>query len=319
MASPIDNIFEKIFGTMPIKTGTAFELLAAIATFVIEESDGVRHDAFINGAQSGTRYQIDVLQHRQDAVTMGEAKDYSAGGKKVGRPDLQKLAGALVDLPDISEGIFWSATDYSTPARKYAERADAMIGKKIQLRGLRESTECDEHGFVKTIRITGTYHIPQLNEATWEVHYTPDACKALLSTVAGEASKNLIIEAELEGFYDAQGNLKSTLYELTRKGYGVIGEDGVCRCCYWLPDHYIQVNGILASIRGLEYRLPYKTQTTVIEITDNSTNRLVVLDETGQPMAILTDEQLRKFSFDDQGNLIIPHEWGDRSARRQDA
>ena len=43
---------------------------------------------------------------------MVEAKDYSIEGKKVGRGDIQKQAGALNDLP-IKQGIFASAIDYT--------------------------------------------------------------------------------------------------------------------------------------------------------------------------------------------------------------
>ncbi|WP_396126071.1 restriction endonuclease [Cytobacillus firmus] len=51
---------------------------------------------------------------------MGEAKDYTVQGNKVGRPDIQKLGGAFGDLKDIKEGLFFSATDYTKPAIKYA-------------------------------------------------------------------------------------------------------------------------------------------------------------------------------------------------------
>lgn len=43
--------------------------------------------------------------------TMVESKDYTIDDRKVGRPDLQKLQGALTDLPQIKDGIFTSATD----------------------------------------------------------------------------------------------------------------------------------------------------------------------------------------------------------------
>ena len=60
MASPIDELYQMIFGSMPTKAGTAFERLAAIATYVTEEAGDVTHDAALNGAHSGSRYQIDV-------------------------------------------------------------------------------------------------------------------------------------------------------------------------------------------------------------------------------------------------------------------
>ena len=40
---------------------------------------------------------------------MVESKDYTIDDRKVGRPDLQKLQGALTDLPQIKDGIFTSA------------------------------------------------------------------------------------------------------------------------------------------------------------------------------------------------------------------
>jgi hypothetical protein len=80
----------------------------------------------------------------------------------------------------------------------------------------------------------------------------------------------------------------------------------VSRGCYWLPGHYVRANGILASICGLEYEIPYEIHTTTFEITDNSTYRLVVLDEKGAPVRILTDEKLREFNFNPEGRLVVP-------------
>jgi hypothetical protein len=141
MPSPIDDLYKMIFGSAPTKPRTAFERLAAIATYVTEENGDVTHDAALKGAYSNSRYQIDVLHQRAETKTMGEAKDYTDRGGKVGRPDLQKLAGALRDLPDVAKGVFWSATDYTKPARQYAEAAKDIAGKEILLRGLRGSTD----------------------------------------------------------------------------------------------------------------------------------------------------------------------------------
>lgn len=305
MASPIDELYKMVFGSAPIKAGTAFERLAAIATYVTEEDGDVTHDAALTGAYSGSRYQIDVLHQSTAEKTMAEAKDYSDRGGKVGRPDLQKLAGALIDLPDVTKGVFWSATDYTKPARQYAQAAKTMTGKEIHLRGLRESTNLDEHGFIKTIRVTGTYHIAKLNEAIWTVHWSPQGRARLLSR-ASENETTIEVTAIIEDLFDSNGDKITSIFELTSGGYGEIGEDGVSRGCYWLHGHYVRANGVLASILGLEYEIPYASHTTSFEITDNSTYRLAVLDETGTPVRILTDEKLREFAFDTQGRLIIP-------------
>jgi hypothetical protein len=92
MASPIEQLYLSIYGELPQKSGTAFERLASIAMYLLEGGK-VRHDAKLRGQFSKTLYQLDV--HHQpddgDKATMGEAKDYSDRGAKVGRGDLQKL------------------------------------------------------------------------------------------------------------------------------------------------------------------------------------------------------------------------------------
>jgi hypothetical protein len=107
------------------------------------EGGKVRHDAKLRGQFSKTLYQLDV--HHQpnpgEMATMGEAKDYSDRGAKVGRGDLQKLAGALPDLAEVKGGAFFSATGFTSPAKKYAEAASTLTGgKDISLYELTPST-----------------------------------------------------------------------------------------------------------------------------------------------------------------------------------
>lgn len=305
MPSPIDELYHLIFGTLPTKAGTAFERLAAIATYVTEEQGNVIHDAALKGAYSGSRYQVDVLHQHSEAKSMGEAKDYSDRGGKVGRPDLQKLAGALVDLPDVARGIFWSATDYTKPARLYAQASEAMAGKEILLRGLRASTPFDEQGFVKTICVKGIFQIPKLDQAIWTIHWSSEGRARLLALIPdGETS--IEINGIIEDIFNSNGDRITSITDLTLGGYGDMGEDEVSRGCYWLPGHYVMTNGVLTSICGLEYEIPYEIHTTSFEVTDSSKYRLVVLDENSTPVRILTDEKLRKFNFDSEGRLIAP-------------
>ncbi len=306
MPSPIDDLYQLIFGDLPKKAGTAFERLAAIATFVEKEAGNVTHDAALKGAGSGSNYQIDVLHQVADETTMGEAKDYSYRGGKVGRADLQKLAGALLDLPAVDRGVFWSATNYTNPAKRYAKASREMLpGKEILLRGLRESTPEDEQGFVKTIRVRGTYTIPKLHESNWTTHWTAEGYAKLLALIP-EGQNSLETGGIIDDIFDAGGNPITSIFELTSKGYGVIGEDKVARACYWLPGHYVQTNGILVPIYGIEYEVPHEIHVRTFEITDDSTYRFVVLDENNAAVRILTDENLRKFSFDAAGQLIVP-------------
>lgn len=44
MPSPIDKIYEEIFGYLPDKAGTAFERLASIASYLLSEGDVTHPD-----------------------------------------------------------------------------------------------------------------------------------------------------------------------------------------------------------------------------------------------------------------------------------
>lgn len=107
MSSPIDLLFEDMFGNKPNKDGTAYEILSAAVMKLLEENALVKHDEKLKGTFSNTFYQLDVLIQQEARKEMGEAKDYTKKGSKVGRPDLQKLAGALIDLSEVDGGVFF--------------------------------------------------------------------------------------------------------------------------------------------------------------------------------------------------------------------
>lgn len=302
MSSPIDKIFEDIFGYKPQKDGTAFEQLSAIAMHILDGGD-VIHDDKLRGDFSDTLYQIDVHHKSQDTASMGEAKDYTKKQGKVGRGDLQKLGGALPDLKNIDEGAFFSATGYTKPAIKYADNAGSMLGKPITLYGLRPSTELDEQGFIKTIVITMHLIIPHPQEAKWLPHITKNGQEALKALLK-EGESTLQYQLRLENFFDSKGNAILTLQDLTSGSYGEIHQDtGKSHACYLLTQHYIEINGVLAEIYGLEYELPYGRTSQEIRITDDSEHRFVLLDQNGEVLKFITDEELRKYEFDENGNL----------------
>jgi len=72
---------------------------------------------------------------------------------------------------------------------------------------------------------------------------------------------------------------------------------------YVLKDHYIDIDGVLAEINGLEYEIPYIYHTDEIRITDDSEHRFVLRDGEGNVLKILTDKMLREYSFGEDGTL----------------
>ncbi|MGB7390739.1 hypothetical protein [Marinomonas sp.] len=302
MASPIDKIFEEIFECEPKKSGTAFEQLAAIATHMLEGGDVV-HDDKLRGHFSETLYQLDIHHKSNSSSTMGEAKDYSIRNSKVGRGDLQKLGGALPDLVNVDSGTFFSATGYTKPALKYAESTEKMLGKPITLYGLRPGTEVDEEGFIKTIVITIEIHMPMPEKAKWLPHIT-ESGQSALKVLLKDGQDKIEYKMGLSCFYDSIGREILSLQELTSHGYGVTNADtDMSHACFVLKDHFIDINGVMAEIHGLEYELPYNTFTQELRITDDSGHRFVLLDKDGKVIKFLTDKKLREFEFDDTGKL----------------
>lgn len=303
MPSPIDELYKEIFGIDPGKSGAAFERLAAIATYLMSEGDVV-HDDKLRGQFSNTLYQLDIHNKLANGSVMGEAKDFSERAKKVGRADLQKLGGALPDLKDINSGLFFSATNYTGPARKYAKSAQKIVGKPIQLWELRPGTEEDENGFIKTIYIQILINSPDHQGLKMTAHFTKEgelSLKKFLNTNKGNVSH---VENVTE-FFDENGNTKTTLYNLTSLGFGASNlETGKSHGCYWLKNHYMKINESLFEIKGIEYEVPYKTEKVELRITDDSGHRFVLVDEDGNVSRFLTDDVLKQFKFDEDGRVI---------------
>lgn len=307
MASPIENIFEDIFGTLPNKSGTAYEQLAAIAMHLLDEGC-VKHDARLRGQFSDTVYQLDVHhQSKENGIsTMGEVKDYSEQGSKVGRGDLQKLGGALPDIKEINAGAFFSATGYTKPAKKYAEAADKITGgKQINLYELAASTDDDEKGFIKTIIINMHEIIPHAERGEFRAVFTTQGDALLTKHFLKDGNHSADFSYSVSEFHNANGVVILSMAQLTSKGYGEVDSETNCAtACYWLPNHHILVHGLLIPIRGLEYKVPFSFIHREIVITDDSNHRLVIRDKDGTALRILTDKKLREFSFDADGNVV---------------
>ncbi|MFI3188993.1 hypothetical protein BCS42_07790 [Crenothrix sp. D3] len=309
MPSPIEYIFKEIFGSLPNKKGTAYEQLAAIAMYELNEGSNVKHDDRLRGQFSKSLYQLDVHhQNENGTAIMGEAKDYSEQGKKVGRDDLQKLGGALPDIKEINSGIFFSATGYTKPARQYAEAADQITGgKPISLYELKVSSEEAEEGFVKTFTINIHASVAHPESGEFTAAFTTDGKDVLKSLLKKGIEDSIIVNEGVSEFYDETGAVILSIEELTSIGYGDVDTEINCaHACYWLPEHYIMIEGMLISIYGLEYKIPFSFIHREFQITDDSTHRLVIKDENGKSLKILTDDKIREYSFDNKGNVIKP-------------
>lgn len=302
MPTPLDELYEKVFGDAVTKDGIGLERFSAIAMYLLEKGT-VIHDRRLEGDFSKTNYQVDAHHTANDGKsTMIEAKDYSEKGTKVGRGDVQKLAGALPDLKSVDAGALFSATGFTKPAQKYAESAQAMgLGKPITLY---EISEYKEHeGFIRELIIRIFIEQPLPNQGVFQPVFSPESNRSLARRFCADGVARAI-HVELREFLDREGNLKLSLFQLTSQGYGnVLDQDKNAQGCYVLPQHFVSVEGDRYEIVGLQFKVPHRHREFDVVIKDDREHRLTVCNSSGEPLMTLTDAKLREFRFDVEGRL----------------
>lgn len=301
MPTVFDQLYEQLFGTKCTKEGEAFERIAAAVTQIIFPHADVAHNQKLRGKFSKSLYQIDVLRQESGQPVLGEAKDYTErgdSGGKVGRPDLQKLAGALPDV-GADQGVFYSATDFSREARKYAAAAQQIVGARIDLMHVRPSVAQDEQGRINKIVLNMHITVPDYSNAQWEPVITEAGKAALVATNQKDGEYNLLVDT----FYDQAGATLVTIQTLTSQGFSDADSDGVSRGEFALPSHYLNIFGASIEVSALRYAVPMLMSVESIEIVAEGTPMILVKDENGKINKLITDKQLQGLEFDENGNI----------------
>lgn len=207
--SPIDELFKKLIGYYPTKEGAAYEIISIAVLSLIENKDA-KHNQFLVG-QSDSQYQLDGLI---DGNIMVEAKDYTKRKDKVGRDDLQKLEGALTDLPQIKKGYFTSATEYTEPAQKYATGSSTNpLQKEIIPIELRPSTEEDEKGRIFQIQLDLTMVSPDFSNGKYNILFSDENERLKLKNYLHNSGL-LKLHLKIEKLYDSDGKVIETIENL---------------------------------------------------------------------------------------------------------
>ncbi|MBH8560532.1 restriction endonuclease [Hymenobacter negativus] len=289
--SPIDELFFELYGYYPNKAGQAYEMLVA-AAFKIVTGQKIKYDQHLRGTYSKTDYQIDGLN--EDESLAIEAKDYTIDERKVGRPDIQKLQGALSDL-NVSGGLFASATDYTRPAEKYADSSNQNpLQKEIELYHIRPSTELDEQGRIKTFIVNINMIVPNFSNGQFNFAWTTSAVQKFEAN--GLTGKPL--KVMLDRFYNEDGSIDCFLMDFTHDNQPlhVNMEDKFADGCWVLPNRYIMHDNELYEIKGIEYKIPYNTTTSTLTIDSEGVPKILIKSE-GKIDKLLTDKQFKDLSI----------------------
>ncbi len=291
--SPIDELFNELFGYYPTKAGKAYELIVAAALKVITGEE-ITYDQHVKGLFSGTDYQLDGLIEKDDSSkTMVEAKDYTIDGDKVGRGDLQKLQGALTDLP-VSGGIFASATDYTKPAQKYSDGSRLNPSNKpITLYHIRPSTELDLDGRVKRITIEMEVILPDFLRGDYKAYFTTASNELLRSNHVN------IPSYRLDTFYDSKGKAHCSFYDFCLKNQPISASisDEYALGCWVLTSMFVKVGEALYELKGIDYKIPYTRTVYPFDIGNEGNHKLLIKSHDGSINKLLTDVELKKIMF----------------------
>lgn len=303
MPSPIDKLYESIYGELPQKAGTAYERLAAAAWKLLNQDSGVAHDTRIRGEISKSLYQIDVEATDSDGRHAGEAKDYTERDSKVGRPDLQKLGGALPDIA-VDSGKFFSATGYTKPARQYASASDQIVGKKIELYDLREVVEKDLEGRIKKIICKMHFIVPAYERSSFNPVWTSEGMKQLRQLVdTGELGNEL--QLHIENIVSADGTVLASIPELTSRGFGGDATAKNVSGSWQFTGGHISVDGHLIPIAEIKYDVAFDEDIRELVIEADGKATLILKSEDGSVDKVLQDVDLKRVTFDENGNAQI--------------
>ena len=272
-------------------------MFAAAVWKLLKGKSQVFHDKKIRGQFSQSLYQIDVLAQDQDSTVMGEAKDYTERDAKVGRDDLQKLGGALGDL-SVSKGAFFSATDYTKPARLYAQSSEDINQKSINLYHLRPSSSDDEKGRIKSIHIDMHLITPDFDNAKYTVAFTKDGTQM----VKDFRSEREPTQQRMDKIYHSDGTVYITVPELTSN---IGGDYKRAYGSFWLPKGYLKIDDSMIPIKGITYDIPLTDTVEKLVITADGEAKLLVQAEDGSINKLITDEDLKKVSFDENNEAIF--------------
>jgi len=289
--SNIEDFFEDLMGYKPSKAGRAFELIATAAYSIIK-GQRAEHDRYIKG-ESQCVYQVDGLINGEEML---EAKDYTIRKEKVGRPDLQKQEGALIDLPVIKKGIFASATGYTSEAIKYAKGSlDNIKMTGIVTYEIRPSTSLDEQGRIKTINITMHFCYPLFNKGTFSVMFAEGEKEKLCDNIQSKGKQEIETKISISTFYDEKGKKKETMGHLSRSNQPKIESNATEVKGIFPIRAYIKIEGELYGIEGIKYEhVPVVRGTEHFVIESKGDTVLLITSDIDGTDKLITDVELRK-------------------------
>lgn len=285
--SPIDELFYNLMGYYPTKEGAAYEIISTAVLGFVENKEAT-HNSFLIG-ESQSKYQLDGLIDRDIMI---EAKDYTKRKEKVGREDLQKMQGALTDLPQIKKGYFTSATKYTEPAQKYAKGSSTnTFQKEIVPIELRPSTVEDEKGRIFQIKISLEMVFPNFHKGEYAILFS-DTERANVENYLREYGLNEI-HLQIHNFYNSKGEVIETIENISKVQFPKFPMDATEVDGVFNTSSFIKINERLFAISGIKYHIPIQHAKKSFTIESNGNATILVKSETLGINKLITDIDMK--------------------------
>ncbi len=285
--SPIDDLFFHLMGYYPQKAGQAYEIISSAVLSIVTNERG-KCNLYKKG-QSGSCYQLDGILGES---TMIEAKDYTQRNNKVGRGDLQKLQGALTDLPNIEKGFFTSATDYTKGAIQYAKGSKVnQMQKEIIPVNIRPINEDDENGRIKTVQFNIIASSPDYQKGKSTVLFAKEEKERFQALFLQNNKCN--ISFTIDTLYDENYSVVTTLENLIKTQQPRYSDtDDKFDICFNI-NAFVKIQTELFKIKGIKFEnVPIIRDSFSFSITPNGDATIFVESKGLGINKIITDTDL---------------------------
>ena len=291
--SDIDRLYEELFGSIPAKPGTAYEMIAAIVLAALGWQDVV-HDRTERADGMRADHQLDVTCRDWEGKVrrlLIECKEWDT--RDVGQDEMIKLHTVRDEL---------GASDA------------AMITKRAFTKGARD-TAIDHDLAMLRLRA----YDPAVDDGTWikkvsvDIKFGATVRDSPAVLVDGEWRDAKKLGIRTEGWMDVFGTAGQRLGNvegLFVHGMVIHENDGVTRKGFGIDGDPVQVEGSsgLVKIMGLQWNERLVTDTVPVVSEATGTPRLVLqqLDEKGERTdgKVMVDEKLLAWKVDDDGRVV---------------
>src|SRR5690606_41246809 len=143
---------------------------------------------------------------------------------------------------------------------------------------------------------------PDYNHGTFNPVWTKDRIEKLRY----EIGEHQPISLQIDRFYTSEGVIDCLMRDFTYHNQPITINihDEHAEGCWLLHEKYVRINNGLYELKGIEYKIPYKRNSSSFTVEGDGIPRVLIKSEDGTINKLLTDSELRKYTFDNDGNYV---------------